>query len=234
MRPARIRRRGFSNATLLIAVAVMVAIALLSMIESGGFDPGAMVAKTTAKPASSGKKVKPPLLYPPQELPGVINELLETQANLPTGERASRELRQAIAGMDSKAAAEMLAELEVTVVADLLVDQRERDLARILETADPVDAAEWVMAIRNEIDNRRREALLGGSSLSRMPTTPTDELLDESSGVGELDPAEGTVEEGGATSTTPGEEEPGEEAARSPAENGSSAAAPVPPGSNIA
>ena len=226
-------RGGFSNAVLLIGIAVIGLIALLSMIDSGGFDPGALLAQPVASKSSSSKKRKPPPLYPPRELPVVVGLVLEEQATQPDGIRAERELRQAIAKMDSKAAAELLAELDTTTVADLLIDQRERDLARILEAAEPSYAAEWVMALRDEIDVRRREAELAASALARIPETPASDLLTETGG-GDGTIAEDTADP--ASDDTSPTDPTGGGAASAPVENGRSTSTQdsLPPGSNIA
>lgn len=143
-----------SNATLLGAVAALALVSALSMIQSGDLNPVALFA--SAAPAqviqtqSGKKKGKAPPLIPRDpavqiELPTNSEEIgLEPQYTLDPW----AELSQALARMDAKAAAALLVELDTETAAALLVMLHERDLARILEAANPADAVPWVLAIK--------------------------------------------------------------------------------------
>lgn len=153
----RHRRSGLSNAALLGAVAALALISALSMIQNGDLNPVALFA--SAAPAqviqtqSGKKKGKAPPLIPREpsvqtELPARSEETsLEHQLTLDPWV----ELSQALARMDAKAAATLLVELDAEATTALLITLHERDLARILEAADPADAALWVLAIKETI-----------------------------------------------------------------------------------
>jgi len=128
-------------------------VSALSMIQSGELNPGALFASPAPaqviQTQSGKKKGKPPPLIPRD--PTVQAEEITVAAEPETRPAYSldprRELSQALARMDGKAAAKLLVELDNSTAVELLTGLHERDLARILEAAEPMDAAPWVLAI---------------------------------------------------------------------------------------
>jgi hypothetical protein len=140
--------RGFSNVQLLISLAVLAVVSLLMQVQAGEVDLGSMLA-ASAKPSKSTKRSsKAPDLIPPEVKPSIEvaadQYVMSRTDQVRRLNRMQRETLESFARMDGEAAALILAELELDTAVEILAFQKERDLARILEYADPADAASYI------------------------------------------------------------------------------------------
>ena len=193
-----LRRTGFSNATLLAVVALVAVVTLLSLIQQGEIDPYAFVARPAPAAAARKKQGKAPALLPSArpalQAPATAEE---PGAEAPVALDPRRELEQALAHMDGKAAAALLTELDPADAVALLSHLHERDWARILDEAHPADAAQWIEELLAQPVSAETQP--GPAS----PATPDAASAAEETGAAGA-PASSTTD----TAPTGGEEQP--------------------------
>lgn len=208
-------------------IGILALVGALAMLQSGQIDIAALTAKaaTTASDSSKGKKGKPPVLFPRAEVAVIPVVPAGEQPGLAAIDRRQprRELYQALARMDGETAANMLAEMDDPLVIEMLLALRERDLARILEAAPPVDAGRWATSLLEaaqqlELSEALAADAAGAESISDMePVASAD--------AGAEDPASGAegdspvAEDETATPANPAE---------APGDNGAATDAEVP------
>jgi hypothetical protein len=166
---------------------LLALIGLLAMVQSGQLTLRGSLPASAASPRSSktGASSKPQKLYPRQAT--TVANLAAAGAEQPEPvlqRQPRRELYQALARMDADAAADMLGELDADSVTELLLAQRERDLARILEAAPPFEAAEWIADFLeaaptiDETPNGARQAAAPGAAEAGQPPAAADSGTD--------------------------------------------------------
>jgi len=158
----RVRTRGFTKVSLVLAIAVFALVSLLAGIQSGDIDITAMIP--AGKPAKKAAKNTSPLLLAtpaqaaaadapdPAADPAVADASLDTAAATavePEGAgridgRTRQLICKAIGRMDPLLAAERITALNDNDATLVLSCQKKRELAHILEFASPEDAANWI------------------------------------------------------------------------------------------
>jgi hypothetical protein len=230
--------RGFSNATLAALLGLLALIGALAMIQSGQLDFSGL-APSPAPAASGGKRASkgnPPKLLPRSPAPAPRPVLMADNHGSAAALRSPRrELYQALPRMDADAAARMLAEMDIGEVVLLLGQLTERDLARILEAASPLDSSRWVAAMLEILPPLERIEESEERADSNLEEDSTPAPTAGEGGESETQNGNAAESETGSGGNNQAESEDGADANQAPADNGStaSATAPVlPPGSN--
>jgi|GEM_PF-2464688 len=205
-------RPGYSNAALAGLLALVAVIALLTQIQRGAIDFGALVASPAGGKSASARGGTAPQLFPPE--PPAPDPATETDPGAPTAEQyqpdPQRELGQALARMDGRAAARLLAELEPESARGLLATLHERDLARILEEADPAMAARWIeelLALGRAVPDVPPPASGEDTTEMQPDTAGSEPAAEPPPAADESSPAD-TMEEGGAPPASSGSGRP--------------------------
>lgn len=150
---ARLLCRGFSNATLLVAIGLIALITLLAQVQTGAIDLTALVpakAPAQAKAKGAGKPGKPPAMItlPANPLDAAAEHFVKArQETIAEDLSTKRDVALSLAHMDEAAAAKLLQVMDQTAAVELLAELEERDLARIFEAAPPDIAAQWAAAL---------------------------------------------------------------------------------------
>jgi hypothetical protein len=154
-RKERLLCRGFSNATLLVAIGLIALITFLAQIQTGALDLGALIpakaaAQAGAKGAGAGKQGKPPAMitFPVNPLDAAAERFVkERRQAIAEDLSTKRDVALSLAHMDEAAAAKLLQAMDQAAAVELLSQLEERDLARIFAAAPPDIAAQWVSVL---------------------------------------------------------------------------------------
>ena len=224
-------RGGFANAQLLVGVAILLVVGLLLQLQTCERLP--FTAAKPGKAAASRGSGKAPDLIPPapqqrklaQAEDKFISQRVDEIARI---DRMHRETIQSFARMDGRSAARVLAEMDQVVAVEILSKLRERDIARILEQADPEVAANWATALLGqpalaEVPEALQDAAARAGVYDNLP-----DLLDQA-GIGnvETDSADSTSGAPNPDESQPGAETPGQ---TGPGTAEGTAAEPTAPG----
>jgi hypothetical protein len=214
-------------------MAALVVVSLLALVNSGELDIASLFLtkdqKTALKEtdpatiAKEARKAKPPPMLPPAETPAAIparTENADSPRFTPLPLDPGRELRQSFARMDGKRAAAIIKEMDDATRLEVLASLKERDLARILEWAEPADAAGWSAELLAYVKNRAEaEAAAMAAIADAVPADGTAEpdTAEAGDGTPEPDDTEEAPADGAAesddTSTAADEGAEGTEAA---------------------
>ncbi|MBN2080659.1 hypothetical protein JW859_00490 [bacterium] len=233
--PGRLARSGFSNAALAALIGLVALVGLLGLMSSGQVDFASLFAPPPEVKTEKAKKKKtaPPALVPPEAVIPIAPEITAPDAAEPAADRyeldPQLELVQALGRMDGQAAAEMLSFTAPETATRLLLQLRERDLARILEYAPAADAAQWVESIEAAVDlaeAQRRTALAAAAQAEPAADTAADAAAENPDGT---PPATEATDDTAAVDST---EDTGATAESAPADEAEAASAggqPEPP-----
>ena len=177
-------RPAFSTLNLVIALAVFALVSLMLGIQAGDINPA--IFMPAGKSAGKTPGSKPPAFLLPDQLPVdsaspgsetsidplVLSEELAI-TSLPEDAGSRLLTFKAFGLMDPALAAERLHRLNDNDATLILASQKRRDLAYILEMADPADAANWVNILL-QIDGRLPPLPAGDSVLDQLNADPAD------------------------------------------------------------
>ena len=207
-------RSGFSNVTLIIALAVFALVSLLTGIQAGDINISAFMPAGKAARKSKSSQSSPLLLAEKAEaqadetvdsepVDSALDAVQTETESVPEGaSRIDGRTRQlvckAVGLMDPALAArriEKLSDNDATLVLSCL---KRRDLAYILEMADPVKTANWINILL-QVDGNVDGIAAGESVLEQLGDEPVaaDFLLDDNA-IADSAGLEGILEQLGA------------------------------------
>jgi hypothetical protein len=189
--------RGFGKLNLFVALAVFALVSLLAGIQAGDINPAAFLP--AGKASKNSKAGKAPLFLQQAETPAADAEgelpadaegelpadaaaevskdpELAALPGLPEDPRSRLLAYRAFGLMDPMLAAERLQSLNDNDATMILATQKRRDLAYILEMADPERAAVWVSLLLQA--DARQPMLAPGESVLEQINNGLDPALD--------------------------------------------------------
>lgn len=199
-------RRGFGKLNLIVALAVFALVSLLAGIQAGDINPAAFLP--AGKSTKNSKSVKTPQFLQPAQAQATEETGAEGEPQVAAADAALVEIAladpaqitadshsrllafKAFGLMDPMLAAERLQSLSDTDATMILATQKRRDLAYILEMADPDRAAVWVSLLL-QADGRLPLLAPGESVLDQINSglNPAAESVGTEDPTAESDPA---------------------------------------------